>query len=92
MYLNYLPKICASGQPRKRLPLNQRLIMPVYPILRQRGSFQVKKEVWNLTDSSRNRSLYVDVYIPQTFRDGKTPVIIFSHGLASRPGRLCPSN
>jgi predicted dienelactone hydrolase len=55
------------------------------PDLRQRGSFQVKKEVWNLTDNSRNRSLYVDVYIPQTFRDGKTPVIIFSHGLASRP-------
>ena len=55
------------------------------PDLRQRGSFQVKKEVWNLTDSSRNRSLYVDVYIPQTFREGQTPVIIFSHGLASRP-------
>ncbi|GCL54233.1 hypothetical protein NIES3806_15700 [Microcystis aeruginosa NIES-3806] len=55
------------------------------PDLRQRGSFQVKKEVWNLTDSSRNRSLYVNVYIPQTFREGKTPVIIFSHGLASRP-------
>jgi len=53
--------------------------------LRQRGSFQVKKEVWNLTDSSRNRSLYVNVYIPQTFREDKTPVIIFSHGLASRP-------
>jgi predicted dienelactone hydrolase len=55
------------------------------PDLRQRGSFEVKKEVWNLTDSSRNRSFYVDVYIPQTFREGKTPVIIFSHGLASRP-------
>jgi predicted dienelactone hydrolase len=55
------------------------------PDIRQRGSFEVKKEVWNLTDSSRNRSLYVDVYIPQTFREGKTPVIIFSHGLASRP-------
>lgn len=27
----------------------------------------------------------MDVYIPQTFRDDKTPVIIFSHGLASRP-------
>ena len=55
------------------------------PDLRQRGSFQVKKEVWNLTDSSRNRSLYVNVYIPQTSREGQTPVIIFSHGLASRP-------
>lgn len=55
------------------------------PDIRQRGSFAVKKEVWNLTDSSRNRSFYVDVYIPQTSREGKTPVIIFSHGLASRP-------
>jgi predicted dienelactone hydrolase len=55
------------------------------PDIRQRGSFEVKKEVWNLTDTSRNRSLYVDVYIPKTWREGKTPVIIFSHGLASRP-------
>jgi predicted dienelactone hydrolase len=55
------------------------------PDLRKRGSFSVRKEVWNLTDKSRNRSLYVDVYIPETLRPGKTPVVIFSHGLASRP-------
>lgn len=55
------------------------------PDIRQRGNFEVRKETWNLTDSSRNRSFYVDVYIPKTARPGKTPVIVFSHGLASRP-------
>ncbi|MEG3438315.1 alpha/beta hydrolase [Pannus brasiliensis CCIBt3594] len=55
------------------------------PDLRQRGQFEVRKETWNLTDSSRNRSFYVDVYIPKTARPGKTPVVVFSHGLASRP-------
>ena len=55
------------------------------PDLRQAGPYKLTKEVWNLTDASRNRSLYVDVYIPQNLRAGKTPVIVFSHGLASRP-------
>jgi predicted dienelactone hydrolase len=55
------------------------------PDLRQPGPYQLTKQVWNLTDASRNRSLYVDVYIPQNLTAGKTPVIVFSHGLASRP-------
>lgn len=55
------------------------------PDLRQAGPYQVTKQVWNLTDSSRNRSLYADVYIPQSLAAGRIPVIVFSHGLASRP-------
>jgi predicted dienelactone hydrolase len=55
------------------------------PDLRQAGPYKLTKQVWNLTDASRNRSLYVDVYIPQTLQAGKIPVIVFSHGLASRP-------
>ena len=54
------------------------------PDLRQSGPYAVKKEVWNLTDTTRNRSLYADIYIPQT-QGGRIPVIVFSHGLASRP-------
>jgi predicted dienelactone hydrolase len=44
-----------------------------------------EKEQWWLTDSKRNRRFYVDVYRPQRWKPGKTPVAILSHGLASRP-------
>ncbi|MEA5533293.1 alpha/beta hydrolase [Crocosphaera sp. XPORK-15E] len=53
--------------------------------LRKPGKYEVKKEVWQLTDKSRNRSFYVDVYIPQNVGEEKTNVLVFSHGLASRP-------
>jgi len=53
--------------------------------LRKPGTLAVSKEVWNLTDSKRNRSFYVDVYSPKSPPAGKLPVIVFSHGLASRP-------
>ncbi|BAQ64110.1 alpha/beta hydrolase [Geminocystis sp. NIES-3709] len=53
--------------------------------IRKTGKYQVKKEVWQLTDASRNRKFYVDVYIPQGVSGDKTSVIVFSHGLSSRP-------
>ena len=43
------------------------------------------KQTWNLVDESRDRRFYVDIYRPQRWRTGKTPVVIVSHGLASRP-------
>lgn len=43
------------------------------------------KQTWHLTDESRDRRLYVDVYRPRQWRSGQTPVAIVSHGLASRP-------
>ena len=49
------------------------------------GPFSVRKEVWNLVDASRQRSFYVDVYIPEQNKAAQIPVILFSHGLASRP-------
>ena len=49
------------------------------------GPFSVRKEVWNLVDASRNRSFYVDLYIPEKNKAAQIPVILFSHGLASRP-------
>ncbi|MGB5134884.1 MAG: alpha/beta hydrolase [Prochlorococcaceae cyanobacterium] len=52
---------------------------------RKPGTLAVSKQVWNLTDSRRNRSFYVDVYSPTNPPAGKLPVILFSHGLASRP-------
>ncbi|MFM1842626.1 MAG: hypothetical protein RLZZ490_1362 [Cyanobacteriota bacterium] len=45
----------------------------------------VPKETWHLVDQSRDRHFYVDVYRPQRWKDGQTPVVIVSHGLASRP-------
>jgi predicted dienelactone hydrolase len=55
------------------------------PDIRKLGPHGVKEETWTLTDNSRNRKFYVLVYKPQRWRDGKTPVVILSHGLASRP-------
>ncbi|WP_017293716.1 alpha/beta hydrolase [Geminocystis herdmanii] len=55
------------------------------PDIRKAGQYQVKKEVWQLTDTSRNRKFYVDVYVPQGVSRDKIPVIVFSHGLSSRP-------
>ena len=49
------------------------------------GPFSVRQEVWNLVDASRNRTFYVDVYIPEKNTAALIPVILFSHGLASRP-------
>jgi len=43
------------------------------------------KETWHLFDQSRDRRFYVDVYRPQRWKTGQTPVLIMSHGLASRP-------
>jgi predicted dienelactone hydrolase len=55
------------------------------PDLRLPGKFNVRKETFTLTDSPRKRTFYVILYVPQTWRTGKTPVVILSHGLASRP-------
>lgn len=61
--------------------------------LRQPGSLGFQREVWNLTDKRndvrtgkvRDRNFYIVVYKPQKWLEGKTPVVIISHGLASRP-------
>jgi predicted dienelactone hydrolase len=55
------------------------------PDLRQSGPFAIEEKTWNLTDTERNRKLYVLVYQPQQWREGKTPVVIFSHGLSAKP-------
>ncbi len=58
------------------------------PNIQQEGNFGFQKEILNLTDSKRDRNLYVILYQPQQSRPGKTPVIILSHGLASSPEGL----
>ncbi len=55
------------------------------PDLRQRGNFGVEQKRWTLLDRERNRNFYVDVYLPQQWRGEKTPVVIISHGLGSKP-------
>lgn len=55
------------------------------PDLRQPGKFNFRREILTLTDSVRQRTFDVILYVPQTWRAGKTPVAILSHGLASRP-------
>ena len=55
------------------------------PDLRQKGNFGVKKQRWQLTDQSRDRSFYVEVYQPRRSQNESTPVIVMSHGLGSKP-------
>ncbi|XTZ20131.1 MAG: alpha/beta hydrolase [cyanobacterium endosymbiont of Rhopalodia fuxianensis] len=59
--------------------------------IREPGPFEVEKpKRWILRNKRRNiqwggQKFYVDVYQPQTEREGKTPVVIISHGLSSSP-------
>jgi len=56
------------------------------PDLRKPGIYGVQpKQTWQLLDSSRNRKFYVDVYRPMRSPVKSISVLIFSHGLASRP-------
>ena len=54
--------------------------------LRQPGDYGVAPtQVFRLKDESRQREFDLLIVQPQRWREGKTPVIILSHGLASRP-------
>ncbi|HIK13804.1 MAG TPA: alpha/beta hydrolase [Leptolyngbyaceae cyanobacterium M33_DOE_097] len=55
------------------------------PDLRQPGPFSVQEQRWVLKDTTRDRQLYVLVYQPSKRVAGKTPVLLLSHGLGSRP-------
>ena len=53
---------------------------------RQHGEYGFKPlQIIQLRDESRHRSFYVHLYQPQKWRKGKTPVVVVSHGLGSRP-------
>ncbi|MGK7958352.1 MAG: alpha/beta hydrolase [Crocosphaera sp.] len=54
--------------------------------IRQRGDYGVAPpRRLRLFDRSRQREFEVLLVQPERWREGKTPVIVFSHGLASRP-------
>ncbi|MGK7930715.1 MAG: alpha/beta hydrolase [Microcystaceae cyanobacterium] len=55
------------------------------PDIREKGQFSVKETRWNLVDTTRDRKFYVLVYQPTQWREGKTPVVIISHGLTAQP-------
>ncbi|MGK7874040.1 MAG: alpha/beta hydrolase [Xenococcaceae cyanobacterium] len=55
------------------------------PDIRLPGEFSVVKQTLTLIDQSRDRKFQVDLYKPQRWRPGKTPVVVISHGLASSP-------
>jgi len=55
------------------------------PDLTQLGPYGAQRRLWRLRDEERSRSFYVDLYQPERWRDGQTPVIVISHGLASEP-------
>ncbi len=54
--------------------------------IRERGQYGVNPpKVLQLTDEQRQRSLKVHLYQPQRWKEGKTPVVVVSHGLGSQP-------
>ncbi|WP_035994684.1 alpha/beta hydrolase [Leptolyngbya sp. KIOST-1] len=48
------------------------------------GSARVQIQRFNLTDTQRQRQLYMDVVRPRQWR-GQAPVMVFSHGLSASP-------
>lgn len=55
------------------------------PDLRQPGPYKTQQQRWELNDKSRDRQFYVIVVKPDPLPAEKTPIIIISHGLGSRP-------
>jgi predicted dienelactone hydrolase len=55
------------------------------PDLRKPGPYGYEKQTILLTDKSRSRTFFVDIYKPKQWKTGKTPVVVASHGLASNP-------
>jgi predicted dienelactone hydrolase len=55
------------------------------PDLRLTRGHDVARSRFQLEDASRDRQFYVDVYQPRQWRSGKTPVVVFSHGLGDSP-------
>lgn len=52
---------------------------------RKPGEFGYVREDFTLNDSSRQRKFRVILYKPQQLPEGKIPLVVISHGLASRP-------
>lgn len=52
---------------------------------RKPGELNYYREIFSLTDPTRQRKFRVIVYKPQPLPEEKIPVIVISHGLASRP-------
>ena len=55
------------------------------PDLGKPGEYSFVEETITLSDPQRNRKFRVVLYKPQRFKPGKTPVVVISHGLASKP-------
>ncbi len=55
------------------------------PDLSKPGPYKYQQETWQLRDNFRQRAFYTLVYKPKVPPKQKIPVVIVSHGLASRP-------
>jgi predicted dienelactone hydrolase len=71
----------ASKISSRNLPTDYSLL----PDLRKRGNYKVSKRVLTLKDESRDRQFKLYIYAPSQLNQDKIPVVILSHGLASRP-------
>ncbi len=55
------------------------------PDITANGSYEVEQKIITLTDQKRNRTFDLFIYQPKNLPSGKIPVVVMSHGLASRP-------
>ena len=53
--------------------------------IRHPGEFNFDKQTLTLKDRNRKRQFLVDLYKPQRWRSGKTPVVVISHGFGTGP-------
>jgi predicted dienelactone hydrolase len=74
-----------AGLSAKEVKTERVVDFATLPDLREPGSLGFREQKLILKDEKRDREFVVYLYTPQQWRPGKTPVIIFSHGLASRP-------
>jgi len=55
------------------------------PNIREKGNFQYTRSQFTIKDASRDRQFYVILYKPTSARSAKIPLVVISHGLASKP-------
>ncbi len=74
-----------EGLGEKEAQLAKLVDFSLLPDIRQKGSFAVTNSRLDLVDSNRNRKLYVEIFQPTQLTGNDVPVVVFSHGLSSRP-------
>jgi predicted dienelactone hydrolase len=72
-----------KNQSSQETSNNSNLDLSQLIALDKKGEVSFSKQTFTIKHSNRNRSLPVDLYLPQIQQDSSLPLIIISHGLGS---------